>query len=476
MSPALVLGILGSLSLLGYLVINFIILQSAPYRVRPRSKLFDGLPLWSAVTHWPLPVPQTNAAGLLLLLTASALAFGGYLAAIWIVRHVTLGRVGPAVVLGFTGLFYLTALLALPSFDDDLFMYISYARVFTAHHANPYIVPVWTFLFDPVLPYDDLIWRNSTLPYGPTWAGLSILWSWLAGADVVRNLLVFRAGLLGFTVGNLFLIWRILGRLNPAYRLVGLVIYAWNPVVVLASQAHIEPVMLFFLLLSIDLYQVHRPLWGLVALALSVLTKFVTGPLLVVYWLWLARDRWRTALAGALLVGALAVLAFLPFWQGPEMLLRLVRDPTNGQMGSVVPGYRVFILPGFLAVVAVVSWRRNRAPGDLVRAWAVVLLTFVILLMPHAYAWYLITLLGVVCLVDSLPLLLLTLTVCGTSLLTWMLLLVGRYYSEPSETVLRLIHWGPFLLLLIWFAWRYARPRLRLVRGRLPAGGKHEPA
>jgi hypothetical protein len=223
------------------------------------------------------------------------------------------------------------------------------------------------------------------------------------------------------------------------------------------------------------LYQIQRPLWGLVGLALSVLTKFITGPLLVVYWVWLARDRWRTALAGAVLVGALATLAFLPFWQGPEMLLRLVRDPTNGQTGAVVPGYRVFILPGFLAVVAVVSWRRNRTAGALVRAWAVVLLTFAILLMPQAYAWYLITLLGVVCLVDSLPMILLTLTICGTSLLTWMLLLVGRYYSEPSETMLRLIHWGPFLLLMIWFAWRYARPQV-LLRRRLPAGGRHEPA
>jgi hypothetical protein len=411
-----------------------------------------------------------------LLLAATFLAFGSYLAAVWFVRRFPPSRPLLVVLLAFAGLFWLTALLALPSFDDDLFMYISYARVLTAHHANPYLVPVWTYLFDPVLPYDDLIWRNSTLPYGPTWAYMSILWSWLAGADVVRNLLVFRAGLLAFSMANLFLIWRILGRLNPAYRLVGLVVYAWNPVVVLASQAHVEPVMLFFLLLSIYLYQVQRPIWGLIALALSALTKFITGPLLMVYWVWLARDRWRTALAGAVLVGALAVLAFWPFWQGPEMLLRLVRDPTNGQTGAVVPGYRVFILPGFLAVVAVVSWRGNRAPGDLVRAWAVVLLTFVILLMPQAYAWYLITLLGVVCLVDSLPMILLTLTVCGTSLLTWMLLLVGRYYSEPSETVLRLIHWGPFLLLMIWFAWRYVRPQLLLLRRRLPAGGRHEPA
>src|SRR5690242_12613923 len=103
LSPALVLGVLGGLSLLGYLVINFIILQSEPYRIRPRSKLFDTLPLWSAVTHWPLPVPQTHAAGLVLLLTAAFLAFGCYLGAVWFVRRVAPGRAGPAVVLGFTG-------------------------------------------------------------------------------------------------------------------------------------------------------------------------------------------------------------------------------------------------------------------------------------------------------------------------------------------------------------------------------------
>src|SRR5690348_17301882 len=167
-NPILVLGSLGGLSLLGYLVINFLILQSPPYRIRPRSKLFDGLPLWSALTHWPVPVPQTNPAGLVLLLSATFLAFGCYLGALWFVRRIPPDRRVLTVLLGCTGAFWLTSLLALPSFDDDLFMYISYARVFTAHHANPYLVPVWTYLFDPVLPFDDLIWRSSTLPYGPT--------------------------------------------------------------------------------------------------------------------------------------------------------------------------------------------------------------------------------------------------------------------------------------------------------------------
>src|SRR5690349_11393392 len=88
LSPALALGVLGGLSLLGYLVINFLILQSPPYRIRPRSKLFDGLPLWSALTHWPVPVPQTNPAGLVLLLSATFLAFGCYLGALWFVRRI----------------------------------------------------------------------------------------------------------------------------------------------------------------------------------------------------------------------------------------------------------------------------------------------------------------------------------------------------------------------------------------------------
>ncbi len=461
---------LGALALLCYLTIDFLIMQAPPYMVRSRAPLFDRFPLWSALRDLPLPVPQTATTGLIVLLGALLLALAAYFAAVWHSRRTPVTRRALVLVVGFIVLFSLVSLLTLPTFNDDMYMYIQYARVFTLHHANPYTVPVSAYLFDPDLQFTDTDWRQTTLPYGPVWAYLSMLWTWLGGTDVVRTLLLFRVFLLAFSAANMFLIWKILARLNPAYRLTGLLCYAWNPLVVLAGLAHVEAVMLFFLLLSAYLYLVHRPWLGLVAVTLSALTKFVTGPLVLVYWVFFWRERsWRVALGGAALGLAVSVLTFGPFWEGWNSVLPLIRDPNTGSSGQVVSSFRSLLIPAFLLVVLGISLARQRGAADLVRGWALALLVFALFLMPHAYAWYLITLIGVISLVPSARLVALTFTICGAAGVTWMLELVGRYFIEPSDTLLRLIWWGPVLLALVWLYGRDLRQLPGLVQRQLAA-------
>ncbi len=452
--------LVGTLAFLCYLTIDFLIYQAPAYRIRHRAVLFDRLPVWSTIRDLPLPVPQTATTGLIVILGAMLLALAGYFLVVWYSQRTLITRRVLGLVVGFTALFYLASLLTLPTFNDDTYMYIQYARVFTLHHANPYTVPVSAYLFDPDLQFTDVAWRQTTLPYGPVWAYLSMLWAWLGGTDVVRTLLLFRGFLIAFNVANLFLIWKILARINPAHRLTGLLCYAWNPLVILAGPAHVEPVMLFFLLLSAYLYVVHRPWVGLVAVALSVLTKFITGPLALIYWVFFWRGRsWWIAVGGAALGLAVAVVTFGPFWDGLSSVVPLIRDPGTGNSGQVVSGTRSQSIPAFLLVVLWISLWRQRGPADLIRGWALALLVFVLFLMPHAYAWYLITLIGVISLVPSARLVAFTFTICGATGVAWVLELLGRFFVSPSDMVSRVLWWGPVLLAL---AWLYGRDLRRL--------------
>src|SRR5205823_10504562 len=131
-------------------------------------------------------------------------------------------------------------------------------------------------------------------------------------------------------LANCLLVYRLARRLGgdgPG----ALLLYAWNPLVLIetAGSGHNDAAMMTFALLGLLLATRGRLLWGLAALVLSVLVKYLTALLLLFYVLHaLGRQPTRgraAALAakmgavGGLLVGAL----FVPFWAGPDSLDRL---------------------------------------------------------------------------------------------------------------------------------------------------------
>ena len=88
-------------------------------------------------------------------------------------------------------------------------------------------------------------WTHTTTHYGPAWTYLSTGWSYVAGDDIAVNVIVFRVFLFAACLANAVLIWKLLGRVDPSYRLPGLIFYAWNPIVVLKGMGRVETVMLF---------------------------------------------------------------------------------------------------------------------------------------------------------------------------------------------------------------------------------------
>lgn len=357
---------------------------------------------------------------------------------------------GGAVLLGLT----LVLLPALPS--DDVFSYILYGRISAVHHANPLVAVPSNFPHDPFLW--RVYWQNTRSVYGPVWLLLS---DWVSQvAEVFGGSLAMYVGLfkllgLAAHVANAALIWAILGIIAPRRRLLGTLLYAWNPLALLefCASAHNDVVMLTLLLAAV--YCIARG-WdglGLIALGLSIGTKYMPIVLLpfLLVWFW-RRDaasgyQWRTRLLHGLwsvtvIVGVLGITA-LPFWDGTRILGALLYSPpaqsldnsfidalqwplrgiAQGLFGMSANAARIAV-DGGLKDVALglfgLLWlwelRRARDLSGVVRAWGWVLLWYVLVASGWFWPWYVTWALVVVALVPWGPLPAATLLTAGGAL------------------------------------------------------------
>ncbi len=247
-------------------------------------------------------------------------AFVPYLLALWAMRASEAADTSPtptlphslSLILAFAFLFRVTLFFTTPpTLSDDVYRYLWDGRVFNAG-LNPYTHP------QTATPYPPL----AEVLFGFVYA----LWP--------ENPLAMQATITLFdllTIGAIVLLLRRVGL--PLERVV---VYAWNPLVVVefAHGAHVDAVMLFWMVLAllwlvaVEYPPVERPLpatgiaaldeeaytvpggvvltVSAVCLAAAVLTKLmplVLWPVFVWRWGWR-----RTALCGAI-VG----LAFVPF-------------------------------------------------------------------------------------------------------------------------------------------------------------------
>ncbi|HEY7973724.1 MAG TPA: hypothetical protein VID72_00140, partial [Ktedonobacterales bacterium] len=191
-----------------------------------------------------------------------------------------------ALILVCTAIFGLTLVL-LPSLpSDDIFSYILYGRISAVHGANPLISTPADFANDPFLTL--VFWRDVRSVYGPFWLLLSAALAAFGqafGGSLALYVALFK--LLGFAahLTNAWLIWLILGRLAPARRLQGTVLYAWNPLCLLefCASGHNDAVMLTLLLLAVYCLLCEWEVAALVLFGLSISVKYVPVVLVPFY-------------------------------------------------------------------------------------------------------------------------------------------------------------------------------------------------
>ncbi|GAC1389390.1 MAG: hypothetical protein NVSMB38_03440 [Ktedonobacteraceae bacterium] len=238
------------------------------------------------------------------------------------------------MLLGGALLFSITLLFQPTLFSDDVFTYIFSGRILAIYHADPFNTAPFQFPSDPYLRW-VVAGHDAPNLYGPFWYYIASLLVHIGGSNQVGTLLLFKGLAILSHLLNIVLVWGILNRVAPKRRVLGTLLYAWNPLILLelAGSGHSEGVLLFLLFLGTWLYVSHEGhvlKWSafvVFGLALSMnLIVALFAPLLI--WFDVRSERaisraivgfcWR---ASFVLLPALAI--WLPFWRGGSTFFAL---------------------------------------------------------------------------------------------------------------------------------------------------------
>jgi hypothetical protein len=413
---------LASIVLLTNVFAMFVLPQAPGRMAEPSAALISRLPLWSSIVALPLPIPLAGPQLALAILLISAARFAAYAAAIYICWQRSGEPLTLGVVIGCALLCFLVSMCALPNVDRDIYNYILSGRVAAIYHSNPYRVTPDQFPSDPFYRYASTLYTGIAGDNKlPAWTLLNSFLAGSAGDDIVTNLLLYRAIFLLINGVNVALIVHIFDALRARGQLAGVVLYAWNPIVIAYGQSKVDTLMVFFLLLAVLALALSIRRAAVATLAISVCVKLITLPLLALYLLWQLRARkWRALFGGLLVVALSAAAVYLPFWDGPDMirmhigLLAAAGDGGPAALGMVFKA-------GFVLALLWAGWKGEPSLEGVIQVWALVTLLFSIFLSRMGFSWYLMTLIALVGLAGDWRTALLTLALSFGSFLlnTW---------------------------------------------------------
>lgn len=165
--------------------------------------------------------------------------------------------------------------LAFPALlSYDIFNYITTAKVTFFYLENPYIIFPNEFVGDSYLEFTRA--TNKTALYGPVWIGLSSIPHILGLGNFLITLFSFKAFIVAFYIGTVFLISRLDKK--------AVIFFALNPLVVIEVlvSSHNDIVMMFFAILAFYLIK-KRKLVSIFSIIGSIFIKFATIFLIPVY-------------------------------------------------------------------------------------------------------------------------------------------------------------------------------------------------
>ncbi len=396
----------------------------------------------------------------------------------------------------------------------DVFEYIIRGRITAIYGGNPFAVIPRAFPYDIFRPYVG--WVDSTSTYGPIWELLAAGMSRLAGNSPLANVLVYKFLDLVFYGLSSALIALILNRAAPQRALQGVVLFAWNPLILYETlgNAHNDIVMVFFILLGVYAFLRGHSSWTMLALTAGALVKIIPFMLLPLAWIaglrllrsWQQRVRF-TLTIGAACAGLILVTAapFLNSWGSLKLIPTLTDlfttslpafvqaqlQPRIGVHSSqLIVAYAAYAILGVVILIQMrriwVALRSGTEPAQamqqsqagmqtvwlaLVKAATATLLFYLIFTCDWFQAWYAIWPLGLAALLPEGPIIWTALLLSYVSL--WktpifnFFLFTSNISLPPAtwrETLL-----GPVTLGLVWlylaaraiFDWAASRRSIR---------------
>ncbi len=167
----------------------------------------------------------------------------------------------------------------------DLFDNIMHGRILGLYHGNPFTDVAAQFRGDPI--YAFTAWKRTTSAYGPAWEMLAGGTAWLVHqivgvshpprVSVVANAIAFKLLSGAFLAASVAVVVLILRRKAPERALAGVVLLAWNPVILVETlgNGHNDIAMIFWVLAAAWALVGGRYTLAVLALVLGALVKFV---------------------------------------------------------------------------------------------------------------------------------------------------------------------------------------------------------
>lgn len=377
-------------AMLGFFCFYLLLVPQTPGRMeRASAELFEQLFVWQWVTSIGSLLPTSPAQVVLIVVIASTLGFIGYSAAVWLAWRPSTIWIRRIALIG--GVVFLSLpLIALPNQQTDIWDYVAFGRLSAVYGESPYEVAPSAFPDDPLYQYASPQYREQVDNKLPTWTLISTALAAVAGSDPISALMTYRVALWLMNMASLLLIVLITRRLAQERQAAGIVLWAWNPIVVIWGDKT-DALMVLLLLISAMVLLRHRTL-AVIPLALSALVKLITLPLIVLHLVSEARHQgFARATASALLVLVIAAATYAPFYHGPSLLIAHATLLSRG--GSSLPEFlrpvAIVLFTGFLIWL---GWTKARDPKSLLMSWAGALLVFGILFTVPSLPWYLMSL------------------------------------------------------------------------------------
>ena len=216
----------------------------------------------------------------------------------------------------------LTAILVLsyPAFSYDMFNYMFTAKTVLVYHKSPYsVIPLQFTGVEPWLSF--MHWTHLPSAYTPLWIALTLP-AYLFGFGyfllVMWNLKILVAA--SYVITTLF-IGKILSKLEPGKRLLGMAIFALNPLVIFETlvSGHNDMVMMALVMAAYYLYIEKRRWASFFTLSLSVALKLMTIMVVPIFFIgWQRKLALWAMIIGFVIIGSQReILGWYVLWLVP---------------------------------------------------------------------------------------------------------------------------------------------------------------
>lgn len=254
------------------------------------------------IGYFDRPLSSALYFGLILVM------FGYYL---WLVKKTAEDKIDIRMIVKLIFFSCFILFLSYNAFSYDLFNYIFDAKIFTYYRLNPYLFKALDFPADPMLGF--MHWTHRVFPYGPFWLFLSIVVSYMGIQKLILTMVLFKFLAIAGYLLSCYSIYKIMLLIEPNKAKLSLVIFAFNPLIVIEClvSAHNDIVMIGLVLFALFLFLQKKAISWLFLL-LSAGVKFATVVLLPVYAAYSLKTKWeRTSRRFFLYCGLLTTISFI---------------------------------------------------------------------------------------------------------------------------------------------------------------------